>query len=145
MSNPTLQVKAVIQGVAEDRQRYQVLNGLLAEQRLHIVGHKASELEAVNARIMALYQQLTQSSQQRYQLLDGLGLPANLSGMQSLIARLPDAHKQRISALWQTLQQLAADCHASNEANGALMHMQQEILVNLLNIGEPENWLYQQG
>lgn len=144
MSNPAQQVKAVIQGLAEDRQRYQALNILLGEQRLHIINRNAAALDTVNAQITALYQQLTHNSQQRYRLLDGLGIQASSFGMQSLIARLPGEHKQKVGALWRDLQQHAAACQTSNDANGALMHMQQEILVNLLNIGEPENWLYQQ-
>lgn len=144
MSNEALRVKSVIQGVAVDRQRYQALNELLAEQRQHIIARNAAALDAVNAQIMALYHQLTHNSQQRYQLLDELGIQASGLGMQSLIARLPGEHKSRVGALWRDLQQQAATCQASNDANGALMHMQQEILVNLLNIGEPENWLYQQ-
>jgi flagella synthesis protein FlgN len=144
MSNQALRVKSVIQGLAVDRQRYQALNALLDEQRQHIIARNAAALDAVNAQIMALYHQLTPNSQQRYQLLDELGLQASGSGMQSLIARLPGEHKSQVGALWHSLQQQAATCQASNDANGALMHMQQDILVNLLNIGEPENWLYQQ-
>lgn len=145
MSNEALRVKSVIQGLAVDRKRYLALNELLAEQRQHIIARDAAALDAINAQIMALYHQLTQNSQQRYQLLDELGIQASSLGMLSLIARLPNEHKQKVGALWGDLQQQAAACQASNDANGALMHMQQDILVNLLNIGEPENWLYQQG
>lgn len=144
MSNQAVRVKSVIQGLAVDRQRYLTLSELLAEQRQHIITRNAAALDAVNAQIMALYHQLTHNSQQRYQLLADLGIQASGLGMQSLIARLPAGHKSRVGALWHDLQQQAAACQASNDANGALMHMQQEILVNLLNIGEPENWLYQQ-
>ena len=65
--------------------------------------------------------------------------------MKTLIARLPAAHRPTVNTLWQGLQQQAAHCQTANEYNGALMNMQQEILGNLLNSTEPENWLYQQG
>jgi flagellar biosynthesis protein FlgN len=145
MSNAALRVKTVIQGLAEDRQHYLDLQGLLAEQREHIVVRNSASLDQVNAQIMERFQQLTHNSQQRYRGLNELGIQASAYGMQSLIARLPVPHKEKVGALWQELQQLATACQASNEANGALMHMQQEILLNLLNVGEPENWLYQQG
>ena len=96
-------------------------------------------------QVMALYQQLSQSSQQRYQLLNQLGIDANSEGMKTLIARLPEAHQPTVSALWQALQQQASDCQTANEYNGALLSMQQEILNNVLNTSQPENWLYQQG
>ncbi|WP_439411885.1 hypothetical protein [Enterobacter ludwigii] len=44
----------------------------------------------------------------------------------------------------RTLEQLAAECKALNDSNITVLSMQQEILQNLLNIGEPENWLYEQ-
>lgn len=96
-------------------------------------------------QIMAQYQLLSQSSQQRYQILSQLGIDANTQGMQALIARLPEAHRASVSALWQGLQQQASDCQTANEYNGALLSMQQDILNNMLNTSEPENWLYQQG
>jgi flagellar biosynthesis protein FlgN len=144
MSHAAQRVKAIIQGLAQDSQHYRTLRTLLDQQRLHIIARDAAELDAVNARIMTLYQQLSHSSQQRYQWLDALGIQASNYGMQSLISRLPVTHKPQVSALWHDLQQQAAACRTQNEANGALMHMQQEILTSLLNIGEPENWLYQQ-
>ncbi|MGC6096678.1 flagellar protein FlgN [Citrobacter portucalensis] len=144
MSNESLQVKSVIHGLVVDRNRYQALNELLAIQRQHIIARNAVAMDAVNEQIMALYHQLTRNSQKRYQLLDELGIQGSCQGMPSLIARLPGEHKLHVGALWHDLQQQAATCQARNDANGALIHMQQEILVNLLNIGEPENWLYQQ-
>lgn len=145
MTNAAQRVKTLIQGMTEDRKHYQALTTLLEKQRHHIVARDAAALEEINEQIMARYQQLSQSSQQRYQLLGQLGIDATGEGMKMLIARLPAAHQPAVSALWQGLQQQARDCQMANEYNGALLTMQQEILGNLLNSSAPENWLYQQG
>lgn len=142
MANAASQVKILIQGIAEDRQHYITLQSLLENQRQFILGHQARELDAINVRIMALYQQLTRSSQQRYQLLGALNIQASAYGMQTLLARLPEAHRPKISALWCDLLARAAACQSTNDYNGTLMNMQQEILANVLNSGEPENWIY---
>ncbi|WP_393949214.1 flagellar protein FlgN [Kluyvera intermedia] len=145
MTNAAQRVKALIQDMAEDRKHYHNLTVLLEKQRHHIVARDAAAMDAINEQMMALYQQLSQHSQQRYQVLAQLGIDANTEGMKTLIARLPAAHRPTVNTLWQGLQQQAAHCQTANEYNGALMNMQQEILGNLLNSTEPENWLYQQG
>lgn len=145
MTNATQRVKTLIQDMAEDRKHYHALTTLLEKQRHHIVARDAAALDALNVQIMAQYQLLSQSSQQRYQILSQLGIDANTQGMQALITRLPEAHRASVSALWQGLQQQASDCQTANEYNGALLSMQQDILNNMLNTSEPENWLYQQG
>lgn len=145
MTNAAQSVKTLIQGMVADRQHYHALTQLLEAQREHILARQAVELDALNVQVMAHYQQLSQHSQQRYRLLSQLGIPASAEGMLSLIARLPAAHRASVSTLWQDLQQQAAHCLAANEYNGSLMTMQQEILANVLNVSEPENWLYQQG
>lgn len=145
MTNAAQRVKTLIQDMAEDRKHYHTLATLLEKQRHHIVARDAAALDSLNVQIMAQYQLLSQSSQQRYQILNQLGIDANTQGIKTLIARLPEAHQHSVSALWQGLQQQASDCQIANEYNGALMNMQQEILGNLLNSSEPENWLYQQG
>lgn len=145
MTNAAQRVKALIQDMTEDRKRYHALTALLEKQRHHIVARDTAALDSVNEQIMSLYQQLSQSSQQRYQILGQLGIDPNPAGLTTLIARLPAAHQSSVSALWQSLRQQAADCQIANDYNGALMSMQQEILGNLLNASAPENWLYQQG
>ncbi|MEO3989852.1 flagella synthesis protein FlgN [Pseudocitrobacter cyperus] len=145
MTNAAHSVKSLIQGMVCDRQHYQALIQLLEAQREHIIARRASELDALNTQVMERYQQLSANSQQRYRLLNQLGIPATAEGMLSLISRLPASHRTSVAALWQALQQQANQCFAANEYNGSLMNMQQEILVNVLNASEPENWLYQQG
>lgn len=145
MTHAARSVKTLIQDMAEDRLRYHDLTTLLEKQRHHIVTRNADALDALNAHIMAHYQHLLQSSQRRYQLLGQIGLDGNSDGMKTLIARLPEAHRPSVSALWGTLREQAAACQAANDYNGTLLNMQQEILSGLLNADQPENWLYQQG
>lgn len=144
MTNAAQRVKALIQDMTEDRKRYHALTTLLEKQRHHIVARDAASLDVINEQIMALYQQL---SQQPAALPDSrpVRIDPSTEGLKTLIARLPAAHQPSVSALWQSLQQQAADCRIANDYNGALMSMQQDILGNLLNTSEPENWLYQQG
>ncbi|MTH46156.1 flagellar protein FlgN [Intestinirhabdus alba] len=145
MTHAAQRVKTLIQDMAEDRRHYLALNELLLRQREYIIARRTAELTALNEQIMGCYQTLSQHSQRRYRLLNQLGISASAEGIQRLIARLPASHQKTVAALWQSLQQQAERCHAANERNAVLMNMQQEILTNLLNASEPENWLYQQG
>ncbi|AHG19666.1 hypothetical protein Z042_08560 [Chania multitudinisentens RB-25] len=144
MSNAAQCVKTLIEGLIKDRQHYIALNSLLQRQRNHIIARAAAELDEVNRQIMVIYQELTQHSQQRYRLLETLGIPVSSQGVQRLITRLPDTHRSAVATLWQDLQKQATSCHTANEYNGRLMNMQESILTNIINAGEPENWLYQQ-
>lgn len=143
MSQAASRVKTLIQDTADDRRRYIRLRALLEEQRAHIVTRRTAELNAVNESIGELYQHLTQSSQRRRRLLETLGMAACAEGMRTLLSRLPDANRGKVSALWRDLQQQASACREANDYNGTLMNMQREILTGVLNAGEPENWLYQ--
>jgi flagella synthesis protein FlgN len=144
MSNASLCVKQLIQDMISDRKYYVELNELLEKQRLLIVARQAAELDTLNARLIEIYQQLSQSSQQRHSLLQKLGVPSGPQGIKALFAKLPAPHNSQVAALWKDLEQQANRCHSTNEGNGVLLNMQQEILQNLLNTSEPENWLYQQ-
>ncbi|MCY0773334.1 flagellar protein FlgN [Enterobacter cloacae complex sp. 2022EL-00788] len=145
MTNAAQRVKTLIQDMAEDRKHYSALTALLDTQRRHIVARDSAALETLNAQLMAIYQQLSKNSQQRYKLLNELGITPNAEGIKSLIARLPATHRPTVSTLWKGLQQQATACQRANDYNGALINMQQEILGNLLNSSAPENWLYQEG
>lgn len=144
MSNASLCVKQLIQDMVSDRKYYVELNELLEEQRLLIIARQAAELDALNARLIEIYQHLSKNSQQRHALLQQLGVPSGPRGIKALFAKLPAPHNGKVNALWQDLEQQASRCHSTNESNGILLNMQQEILTNLLNTSEPENWLYQQ-
>lgn len=144
MSNANACVKQLIQDMIGDRQYYVELNQLLEQQRLLIVARRTAELDAVNTRMIEIYQHLSQSSQQRHSLLQKLGVSAGPQGIKALFNRLPAPHQHKVNALWEDLEQQAKRCKTVNEGNGMLLTMQQEIIENLINTSEPENWLYQQ-
>ncbi|MCT4701567.1 flagellar protein FlgN [Enterobacteriaceae bacterium H20N1] len=144
MSNASLRVKQLIQDMIGDRKYYVELNELLEKQRLLIIARQTAELDALNAQLIEIYQYLSRSAQQRHTLLQQLGVPSGPQGIKALFAKLPASHHSKVNALWEDLERQANRCHSANESNGILLNMQQEILMNLINTSEPENWLYQQ-
>ena len=144
MSNAAQSVKQLIADMIADRQYYTELNALLEQQRQLIVGRRSAELDELNGKLIQIYERLAVNSQQRYATLAGLGIPAGPQGIKSLFANLPASHQGQVNALWSDLENQATRCQTTNEGNGLLLGMQQEILENLVNSSEPENWFYQQ-
>ncbi|MBC2621603.1 flagellar protein FlgN [Citrobacter cronae] len=145
MSHAAQCVKTLVQGMVEDRETYAALKTLLAGQRQWLIARDAARLDALNPQLMSLYEKLSHNSKVRYQLLTQLGIPVGTPGLRTLFSRLPVQHQRHLNTLWDTLEQIAVECKALNDSNIAVLSMQQEILQNLLNISEPENWLYAQG
>lgn len=144
MSNASLCVKQLIQDMVSDRKYYMELNELLEKQRLLIIARQVVELDTLNTQLIQIYQHLSQSSQQRHTLLQQLGIPSGPQGIKALFAKLPAPHNSKVNALWEDIAHQAGRCNNINEGNGLLLNMQHEILQNLINTSEPENWLYQQ-
>jgi FlgN protein. len=144
MSNASQCVKTLIQDMVADRSHYTLLLERLEAQREGIILRDVAALELVNLEIVSLYQQLAASGQKRHQLLKSVGIPSGAKGLKTLFARLPESWQSQVRTLWQELEGTAAACKMANDANGMLLNMQNDILQNLLNVSEPENWLYQQ-
>ncbi|WP_152083077.1 flagellar protein FlgN [Enterobacter oligotrophicus] len=144
MSNAAQCVKMLVQGMVEDRETYSQLKTLLADQRQWLIARDAAKLDQLNPQLISLYEQLSHNSKQRYQLLTQLGIPVGTPGLRTLFSRLPAQHQSQFNTLWNSLEQIAAECKSLNDNNITVLSMQQEILQNLLNISEPENWLYEQ-
>lgn len=144
MSNAAQSVRTLIQGMVDDRNHYNQLKTLLTDQRQFLIARNAQALETLNASIFTVYEQLLENSKQRYQLLTRLGIPAGAHGLRTLFTRLPAANQSQLNTLWDSLKQAAAECKTLNDSNGMVLAMQQEVLQNLFNVGEPENWLYRQ-
>ncbi|WP_276853990.1 flagellar protein FlgN [Enterobacter oligotrophicus] len=144
MSNAAQCVKMLVQGMVEDRETYSQLKTLLADQRQWLIARDAAKLDQLNPQLISLYEQLSHNSKQRYQLLTQLGIPVGTPGLRTLFSRLPAQHQNQLNTLWNSLEQIAAECKSLNDNNITVLSMQQEILQNLLNISEPENWLYEQ-
>lgn len=144
MNNATQYVQQLIRTIIGDRQIYAELSDVLKQQRQMILTHQSSGLIAINARLIDIYRHLADSTRQRNTLLDSLGVDRNLQGIKTLFARLLPDNQQQVNALWRDLEARATKCKTANEENGLLLSMQQEIIQNLLNAGEPQNWIYQQ-
>ncbi|MFK3660122.1 flagellar protein FlgN [Scandinavium sp. NPDC088450] len=144
MSNASESVKTLIQDMVADRNLYTLLRDRLEAQREGIILRDVAVLEMVNQEIITLYQQLSAHSQKRHRLLKALGIPVGVKGLKMLFSRLPENWQNQVKQLWADLEDNAATCKMANDANGMLLNMQNDILQNLLNVSEPENWLYQQ-
>ena len=144
MSNASQCVKTLIQDMVVDRNHYALLREHLEAQREGIILRDVSALERINQEIIGLYQHLSASGQKRHRLLKTLGISDGVKGLKTLFTRLPDSWQTQVRQLWQELESIAIACKLANDANGVLLNMQNDILQNLLNVSEPENWLYQQ-
>lgn len=133
---------ALLQDLVQDRQRYIKLKDLLEEQRTLLLERNSEQLDLVNKELMQIYQQLADSATVRQQSLQTLGFSADKTGLRQFIQRLPQQHQGKINALWEDLQRHAQLCQQLNERNGMVLHMQQQIMENVVNAGQPADWLY---
>lgn len=133
---------ALLQDMVQDRLRYIMLKNLLEEQRMLLLERNSEQLSRVNQELMQIYQQLTDSATSRQQSLQTLGFSADKAGLRQFIQRLPEQHQGKISALWEDLQRHAQLCQQLNERNGMVLHMQQQVMENVVNAGQPADWLY---
>jgi flagella synthesis protein FlgN len=133
---------ALLQDMVQDRQLYISLKNLLEEQRMLLLERNSEQLSRVNQELMQIYQQLTDSATSRQQSLQTLGFSADKAGLRQFIQRLPEQHQGKISALWEDLQRHAQLCQQLNERNGMVLHMQQQVMENVVNAGQPADWLY---
>lgn len=133
---------ALLQDMVQDRLRYIMLKNLLEEQRTLLLERNSEQLSRVNQELMQIYQQLTDSATSRQQSLQTLGFSADKAGLRQFIQRLPEQHQGKISALWDDLQRHAQLCQQLNERNGMVLHMQQQVMENVVNAGQPADWLY---
>lgn len=140
--NPGLLVKRLLQGMVRDRQRYLQLTELLDTQRQKLLSRDNAGLAVVNTQLMAIYHELSASAAQRQADLVALGVAPDGTGMESLITLLHSAHQAQVTTLWQELQAHASACLQHNERNGAVLHMQQNILDNMSAASDPDRWLY---
>ncbi len=133
---------ALLQDMVQDRQRYISLKNLLEEQRTLLLERNSEQLNRVNQELMQIYQLLADSATARQQSLQTLGFSADKAGLRQFIQRLPEQHQGKISALWEDLQRHAQLCQQLNERNGMVLHMQQQVMENVVNAGQPADWLY---
>ncbi|MFB0709799.1 flagellar protein FlgN [Buttiauxella noackiae] len=142
MTTTGQRMTALLQDMVQDRQRYISLKNLLEEQRTLLLERNSEQLNRVNQELMQIYQLLADSATARQQSLQTLGFSADKAGLRQFIQRLPEQHQGKISALWEDLQRHAQLCQQLNERNGMVLHMQQQVMENVVNAGQPADWLY---
>lgn len=141
MSSQTERVKALLQDLKQDTQRYQRLEQLLEQQREAMLACHAGRTTAIDSELMSLYPLLQESARRRADTLTGLTLPADGRGLLALFSRLPVVLCQQASVWWEQLEQQARLCKQLNQRNGLLLNSQQEILSTLLH-HNPQDFLY---
>lgn len=145
MTTPAQKVNTLIQDIVSDRKIYIELIGQLEKQRAYIIARNADDLSTLNHELVENHQRLTESAQKRHDILQSLGVAGGRKGITDLFARLPEQHQPKVNALWADLEQQARRCKEINERNGVMLHMQQDIVNNLINVAQPEAYLYQEG
>lgn len=132
----------LVKGIAEDRQDYLQLQQKLETQRLLLLLRDSARLETANQHLMDIYQALSARATGRQMLLRELNVSADKQGLFSLLQRLPPELFKKVSALWDDLELQARRCQQLNERNGMVLHMQQDILDNIVNADRPDAFLY---
>lgn len=137
MSDVQQRVKTLLNNLQQDYKRYSQLVTLLNRQRTLMIERKTDSLAQLNEEVAALYQQLTDSTAERTQILTELNIPPTPAGMQKFFTRLPAAFSDKARLLWSTLEKQVITCKQINDHNARLLNSQREILNTLLG-NEPE-------
>lgn len=139
---PGQRMTLLVQGIAQDRQDYLHLQQQLETQRVLLLTRDNAQLETVNQQLMHTYQALSQRATERQTQLRALQVSADKQGLFTLFRRLPPEQQRKVSALWDDLEQQTRRCHQLNERNGMVLHMQQELMENIVNADRPDAFLY---
>lgn len=139
---PGQRMTLLVQGIAQDRQDYVRLQQQLETQRVLLLARDIAQLTAINQQLMDIYQALSQRAAERQSQLRALNVSADKQGLFSLFRRLPPEKLTKVSALWEDLEQQTRRCQQLNERNGMVLHMQQDIMENIVNADRPDAFLY---
>lgn len=132
----------LVQGIALDRTDYIQLQQQLETQRTFLLARDTEQLNALNQQLLHTYRALSERAAQRQRHLCELNVSADKEGLYSLFQRLPVELRQKVSALWNDLERQVQRTHALNERNGMVLHMQQDIMDNIVNADRPDAFLY---
>ena len=122
----------LLQLINDDLAPAEQLLGLLQDETIALKGRNMLVLENILARKQSLIILLEQHSRQRSEILAGLGLPTNRSGLESLASH-SNLGEQLLSQS-DVLNQLLAQCQAANLVNGQSIQTQQAITAHQLRI-----------
>ncbi|RSZ55653.1 flagellar protein FlgN [Massilia atriviolacea] len=118
-------------GVSADLASCQDILALLGRQFDAALRHRSAELTELAALLAPLLDAMEQRRVQRVTLVRALcGATA---GMDTLIATLPAAQREALTAAWQALEQLVIECKRLNVRNSALLTEQFSIMQRVLH------------
>ena len=118
----------LLQLINDDFAPAEKLLALLQDETIALQGRDMLVLEDILARKQSLIILLDQHGRKRSEILSGLGLPANRSGLEQLASH-SDLGPQLL-AQSEALNQVLADCQAANVINGQAIQTQQLITAN---------------
>ena len=122
----------LLQLINDDLAPAEQLLGLLQDESIALKGRDMQVLENILARKQSLIILLEQHGRRRSEILAGLGLPTNRSGLESLASH--SSVGEQLLAQSDVLNQLLAQCQAANLVNGQSIQTQQAITANQLRI-----------
>lgn len=120
------------EGLASDQLAYGRLQGLLERQFQAALAHRADEISALAAAILAQVAELEAQRQRRHDVLVALLGRSGTPSLRALLRRLPQASARPLAELWRTLQASLSTCKALNLRNCQLMNEQQALMQQLL-------------
>ena len=128
-------MRAFIQALETDTERFRTLSSYLGSQQQAILDRNVPELERLNPLIEDLTTALGESAGRRNNLLKKYKVAANKEGIEKLFSKVQPPLKLRILKLWEALAGLHEECHTTNERNGRLLSLQQQVINKILSAG----------
>lgn len=122
----------LLQLINDDLAPAEQLLGLLQDEHIALKSRDMQVLEKILARKQSLIILLEQHGRRRSEILAGLGLTTNRSGLESLASH--SSVGQQLLNQSDALNHLLAQCQAANVLNGQSIQTQQAITANQLRI-----------
>ena len=124
-------VQRLLQGIADDRQGYDALLGLLEEQFQATLRHQSAQLSVLAAQIVAAVDVLDGRRRQRVSLVTALLGPK--AGMAQLFALLQPEARATALASWDRLEQMVLESKRLNTRNSQLLTDQYTTMQRVLH------------
>ncbi len=125
-------MRAFIQALETDTERFRTLSGYLGSQQQAILDRDVPEMERVNPLIEDLTTVLSKSAEKRTKVMKKYGAQATTKGVEKLFSKVQPALKNRILQQWEELVELHQECCSTNERNGRLLSLQQQAINKIL-------------
>lgn len=128
----SLNTSLIEQMITQDTTTTQSLQALLLHERQLLEQRQHEELPNIIAQKDQLLDLLSQNAQQRYQILQSLGLQANAQSWEDLL--LAHTGLASLRAPWWALKTAFEECQKLNDVNGKMIARSKQTLSSLLNI-----------